>query len=191
MMFGIIPIRFRFRGKLRRLARIYQCFLDHPSVGLHPTQIARYTGIGFQEVSARLDPLVPFVSDTVGHLEDLLRHIRSAGVTRASASYLVLRPDMLELFEQALPVAHFQMVKGSFKRQPWRKVGVKQTTKLLPEQTRAEGYQRLRNIGKRLGVEVTVCSCQNPSLGTSCLSRPKTRNPTGPTERGQLSLFNQ
>ena len=55
MMFGIIPIRFRFRGKLRRLARIYQCFLDHPSVGLHPTQIARHTGIGFQEVSARLD----------------------------------------------------------------------------------------------------------------------------------------
>ena len=55
MMFGIIPIRFRFRGKLRRLARIYQCFLDNPGVGLHPTQIARHTGIGFQEVSARLE----------------------------------------------------------------------------------------------------------------------------------------
>ena len=55
MIFGIIPIRFRFRGKLRRLAQIYQCFVDHPGEGLHPTQIARYTGIGFQEVSARLD----------------------------------------------------------------------------------------------------------------------------------------
>ncbi len=54
-MLGIIPIRFRFRGKLRRLARIYQCFLDHPGVGLHPTQIARHTGIGFQEVSACLE----------------------------------------------------------------------------------------------------------------------------------------
>lgn len=54
MIFGIIPISFRFRGKLRRLARIYQCFLDHPSVGLHPTQIARHTGIGFAEVNARL-----------------------------------------------------------------------------------------------------------------------------------------
>ena len=53
-MFGIIPISFRFRGKLRRLARIYQCFLDHPGTGLHPTQIARYTGIGFAEVNARL-----------------------------------------------------------------------------------------------------------------------------------------
>ena len=54
MIFGIVPISFRFRGKLRRLARIYQCFLDHPGVGLHPTQIARHTGIGFAEVNARL-----------------------------------------------------------------------------------------------------------------------------------------
>ena len=55
MIFGILPISFRFRGKLRRLARIYQCFLDHPGTGLHPTQIARHTGIGFAEVSARLE----------------------------------------------------------------------------------------------------------------------------------------
>lgn len=55
MIFGIIPLKFRFRGKLRRLARIYQCFLDHPGTGLHPTQISRYTGLGFAEVSDRLD----------------------------------------------------------------------------------------------------------------------------------------
>jgi len=55
MIFGIIPISFRFRGKLRRLAQIYQCFLDHPGTGLHPTQIARHTGIGFAEVNTRLE----------------------------------------------------------------------------------------------------------------------------------------
>jgi hypothetical protein len=55
MIFGIIPLSFRFRGKLRRLARIYQCFIDHPSVGLHPAQIARHTNIGIAEVSTRLD----------------------------------------------------------------------------------------------------------------------------------------
>jgi hypothetical protein len=54
MMLGVIPISFRFRGKLRRLREIYQCFLEHPNKGLHPTQIARYTGISFSEVSARL-----------------------------------------------------------------------------------------------------------------------------------------
>ena len=54
MILGIIPISFRFRGRLRRLAHIYQCFLDHPGIGLHPTQIARHTGISFAEVTARL-----------------------------------------------------------------------------------------------------------------------------------------
>lgn len=54
MMIGIVPISFRFRGKLRRLAQIYQCFLDHPSKAMHPIEIARHTGIGFAEVNARL-----------------------------------------------------------------------------------------------------------------------------------------
>lgn len=54
MMFGFIPITFRFRGKLKRLADIYQCFRDHPDTGLHPTQIARHTGLSFAEVNIRL-----------------------------------------------------------------------------------------------------------------------------------------
>ncbi len=53
-MFGIVPIGFRFRGKLRRLEDIYYCFLNNPGVGLHPTQIARQTGLGFGEVNIRL-----------------------------------------------------------------------------------------------------------------------------------------
>jgi len=54
MMLGLIPITFRFRGKLKRLHDIYQCFRDHPDKGLHPTQIARHTGVSFAEVDARL-----------------------------------------------------------------------------------------------------------------------------------------
>lgn len=54
-MFGIIPFRFRFRGKVRRILDIYFCFLDEGNVALHPTQIARKTGISFAEVARRLD----------------------------------------------------------------------------------------------------------------------------------------
>lgn len=54
MILGFIPISFRFRGKLRRLWDIYQCFLDHPEQALHPTQIARHTGLSFTEVNERL-----------------------------------------------------------------------------------------------------------------------------------------
>ena len=54
MMLGVIPISFRFRGKLGRLRDIYHCFVDHPNTGLHPTEIARYTGMSFNEVHQRL-----------------------------------------------------------------------------------------------------------------------------------------
>jgi DNA repair photolyase len=141
------------------------------------------------DVLARIEPLVPFVSDTAGHLEGLVRNLTSAGLTRASAAYLVLRPHMLELFQEVLPAAHYHSIKGSFKGQAWRTVGIQQMTKLLPERTRLKGYRRLQSIGARLGVEVTICACQNPSLGTSCLTARSSGN-TGPKDRsGQLQLF--
>lgn len=54
-MFGIIPFNFRFRGKVRRILDIYYCFLEEEGKALHPTQIARRTGISFAEVARRLD----------------------------------------------------------------------------------------------------------------------------------------
>ena len=54
-MFGIIPFNFRFRGKVRRILDIYFCFLDAGNTALHPTQIAKRTGISFAEVARRLD----------------------------------------------------------------------------------------------------------------------------------------
>ncbi len=54
MILGLIPISFRFRGKLNRLRDMYQCFLDHPDTGLHPIQISRHTGIPLADVNARL-----------------------------------------------------------------------------------------------------------------------------------------
>jgi hypothetical protein len=55
MMLGLLPVSFRFRGKVNRLKDIYRCFLDHPATGLHPTQIARFTGVSFTEVNRRLE----------------------------------------------------------------------------------------------------------------------------------------
>ena len=54
-MFGIIPFQFRFRGKVGRLLDIYYCFIEAEQKALHPTQIARITGISFAEVARRLD----------------------------------------------------------------------------------------------------------------------------------------
>ena len=53
-MLGLNPFEFRFRGKSRLLLDIYYCFIEQGSPALHPTQIAKHTGISFAEVARRL-----------------------------------------------------------------------------------------------------------------------------------------
>lgn len=54
-MFNIIPLSFRFRGKQNRLLDLYAAFQDADAPAMHPTQLARATGISLAEVSRRLD----------------------------------------------------------------------------------------------------------------------------------------
>jgi DNA repair photolyase len=200
---GVVPEGFaRLFGQHREQvhAQVSLLAMDDNLAGLYESHappprdrlecIRQLAGWGV-DVRGRLDPLIPFLSDTAGHMEELLRHLNSAGVRRATASYLVLHPQMLELFQEALPAAHYQVIRGSFKGQAWQKIGIHQTTRLLPERTRRQGYQRLVSIGKRLGLDVAVCACTNPGLevsraGASCLAFD---GAPGEPDRGQLELF--
>lgn len=84
MMLGVIPISFRFRGKLRRLRDIYQCFLDHPNKGLHPTQIARHTGISFSEVNTRLQATPELFVKLPGRRDGVTRYRLTSAITARS-----------------------------------------------------------------------------------------------------------
>ena len=53
--FGLGTWNFRFRGKINRLLAIVDCFMEDPTTGLHPTQIAKRTGMSMMDVIARLD----------------------------------------------------------------------------------------------------------------------------------------
>lgn len=166
------------------LARLYEPAAASPAERLDT--IRRLLGWGV-DVQARLDPLIPFLTDTAGHIEETLRLLRSAGITRVAASYLVLHPQMLEQFQRALPAAQYQLIKGSFKGQSWQQVGIHQMTKLLPGRIRARGYHRLATLARRMEIGTVVCVCSNPEVGSSCLE-PEARQEDKPS-RGQLELF--
>ena len=51
----MLGFQFRFRGKTKRILAIYACFREHPGDALHPTQIARLTGIPMLDVVRQLD----------------------------------------------------------------------------------------------------------------------------------------
>ncbi len=91
MMLGLIPISFRFRGKLKRLTDIYQCFRDHPDKGLHPTQIARFTGLSFAEVDARLRATPELFVKLPGRGDGITRY-------RLTSSTAARSPDEVERF---------------------------------------------------------------------------------------------
>ncbi len=145
------------------------------------------------EVRARLGPFIPYVSDTVSHIEDLLRYLRSAGIRRCSAGYLVLKSHTLEVMKASLPRAQYQLIRGSFQGQSWQQEGVGKLSKYLPAGIRLPGYERLLNLAKRAGMEMDLCACMNP-----CQIKPTIQNscfgPASPRRfsigrRGQLELF--
>ena len=84
------PISLRFHGKIRRLFDIYHCFLAHPGKGLHPTQIARFTGIAFADVLRLLD----------GTPELFIRLPKRGGITRyrLTTATAARQPEELERF---------------------------------------------------------------------------------------------
>ncbi len=92
-MLGFIPIKFRFRGKLRRLEDIHQCFRDHPDEALHPTQIARYTGLSFAEVDNRLQATPELFVKLPRRKDGLTRY-------RLASSMAARSPEEVERFLQ-------------------------------------------------------------------------------------------
>jgi DNA repair photolyase len=168
------------------LSKLYEPGAPGPRERLET--LRRLVGWGV-DARARIEPLIPFISDTAGHLEDLVRHLRSVGVSTGVASYLVLQPHTLDKLQAALPAAHFHVIKGSFRGQVWRKDTVLQMTRLLPEPTRAQGYARLRAIAQHAGMDLRICGCQDPTQGSSCFPGIKAAEDSAGEKPGQLDLF--
>ncbi len=83
-MFGIVPFQFRFRGKARMILDIYYCFLDHEGQAMHPTQIAKHTGISFAEVARRLDATPELFVRLPSRKADVTRYrITTSAATRS------------------------------------------------------------------------------------------------------------
>ncbi len=178
-----VNVEVTFFSMDNKLASLYEPGAPPPQRRLDSVRRLRAWGL---KVRARIQPLVPFITDTVGHLEELVRHLRSVGIERTSASYLVLRPQVLDRLHGRLPHAHLHLIKGSFKGTAWRKVGLHQLTRVLVERTRRQGYARLGAVAERAGLNWHICACQNPDMGRNCFADLKSEQAE---PCGQLDLF--
>jgi DNA repair photolyase len=140
----------------------------------------------------RIDPIIPFVTDTQEEQEALFRALSQRGIRRTSLSYLHLRPAIQKQLSSELPPLHRKILDSCFKSQEWMEVGMSTRTKLLPRKLRENGYERIKAIARAYGISAAICRCKNPDMnGEPCTPSsvrsaiPGIRNPKGK----QFTLF--
>ena len=66
------------------------------------------------QIGVRLDPIIPFVTDSLDQFERLCLALSALGLKRLTASYLHLRPALIPLMKQDLPPLFKDLVFTSF-----------------------------------------------------------------------------
>jgi DNA repair photolyase len=137
----------------------------------------------------RIDPIIPFVTDTEIESRSLYRRLQEIGVERVTLSYLHLRPAIQKQLMKELSPLHRKVIESCFKAQEWKTIGSSTRTKLLPKTLRERGYQRMKEIGEGFGITASVCQCKNPDLKGDLCSSGRARMAIGKRSARQLPLF--
>jgi len=123
---------------------------------------------GGVRAEARMDPLVPGLSDTLDSLLNLLEKMSEIKVKSAAASYLFMRrgidgPKKLTLRDWSF----YKMAKRLYTHKVTDYCG--HGVIWIPDtEYRREKYKLLKEIAASHGVTINLCGCKNKDLTTEC-----------------------
>jgi len=119
-------------------------------------------------VTARLDPLIPHVTDTDEALAPLLERLSQAGVTKASVSYIFLRPPFAA--KLAKDIRSLGAVPDAPTRWPYQRFADGcGGGRIIEWRERARRFERMTRLAKRFAIELEPCRCKNPQWnGLGC-----------------------
>jgi len=146
----------------------------------------RATGI-IPEV--RMDPIIPFLTDTEIETTGLLEKLKETGIQKVTLSYLHLRPAIQEQLMKELSPLHQKLIEACFQGSEWKEVGASTQTKLLPQPIRENGYSRIQKIAEKLMIQAVVCQCKNPDLKGDLCGSGRVRKAIRERTSAQLPLF--
>ncbi len=198
---GEIPANFlrlfgRFPGKVlvqiglvsvnERYWRVYEPHTPEPDIRIRNVKRLKEIGI-IPEL--RMDPVIPFLTDTETEVSRILERAARAGVRKVNVSYLHLRPSIRDILLREISPLDRKLIEACFQTQDWKVVGTSTQTKLLPSSLRAKGYDRIGRIARTFGMTSRVCRCKNPDMeagvcGSGRMERAFLEKPSP-----QMSLF--
>jgi len=169
-----------------RYWKLYEPGTPSPEKRLENVQRLKEIGI-VPEI--RIDPIIPFVTDTETEATTLFGRLQEMGVKRVTLSYLHLRPAIQRQLMRELSPLHRKVIESCFKAREWRAIGSSTRTKLLSKTIREKGYQRMKEIGEGFGITASVCQCKNPDLKADLCSSGRVKIAISKRTGRQLPLF--
>jgi DNA repair photolyase len=161
------------------------------SPGERIEQITRLVTGGIA-TEARLDPVLPGLTDSEDTLRQLFSALTKAGVKRVAVSTLFLRSSVLESLKRNVQDAKLLQALLDFYRDAKHMAihAERSSVMALPSTVRDEIYTRIGRIAEEHDMILSICACKNPDLAH------RTCNiggnwPKSSESDAQLNLFDQ
>ncbi len=119
-------------------------------------------------VEARLDPILPCITDGRDALRALFELLATAGVRKAAAGVLFLRPAIVAAMRRSVPPATLWPLLDAYRAHDRMALrgGTPVRVDALPRSLRAEILGRVRDAAAEHAIAVAICACKNPDLAT-------------------------
>jgi DNA repair photolyase len=146
--------------------RISQAFEPHAASPRERLQQLETLIAGGVPAEARLDPILPTLTDSADSLNQHFAALAQVGVRRAAAGVLFLRPAIVQSLERN--VSDKEMLARLLDAYRDKEQVVMRGTELpiqnLPAGARRQIFVRLRDAAEAHGIELNLCACKNPDL---------------------------
>jgi DNA repair photolyase len=144
------------------LARILEPHAANPRTRLWQLHSLVAGGVA---AAARLDPILPTLTDDPEALERQFAALAQVGVKRAAAGVLFLRPGILYWLTRRVPREMLGRLLAVY-REEERAVmrGAQHPIQNLALERRREIFSRLREAAEAHGIRLDICACKNSDI---------------------------
>ncbi len=121
---------------------------------------------GGVEAEARIDPVLPKLTDSPEVLADHFAALAAVGVKRAAAGVLFLRPGILHWLKRSVKQRELldPLIEG-YQAASWKNMrGSPWPVQSAPAEIRAAIFERLETAANAASIDLNICACKNQDI---------------------------